>query len=86
MFTLRVFFLLYFVGIPNGDFNKLAVNNANISSKIETPNVKKRHRRAKSGGLKSTDPSQGDGEYDKGLFSNKIYFVDTQRKGLAEKM
>lgn len=46
-------------GIPNGDFNKLAVN-ANISSKIETPNVKKRHRRAKSGGLKSTDPSQGD--------------------------
>lgn len=47
-------------GIPNGDFNKLAVNNANISSKIETPNVKKRHRRAKSGGLKSTDPSQGD--------------------------
>ena len=50
-------------GIPNGDFNKLAVNNANISSKIETPNVKKRHRRAKSGGLKSTDPSQGDGMY-----------------------
>ncbi|XP_060580341.1 arf-GAP with GTPase, ANK repeat and PH domain-containing protein 1-like isoform X2 [Ruditapes philippinarum] len=46
-------------GMPNGDFNKLAVNNnANLSSKIETPNVKKRHRRAKSGGLK--DPSQGD--------------------------
>ncbi|KAL4228483.1 Arf-GAP with GTPase [Mactra antiquata] len=46
-------------GIPNGDFNKLAVNNnANLSSKTETPNVKKRHRRAKSGGLK--DPSQGD--------------------------
>ncbi|XP_053408100.1 arf-GAP with GTPase, ANK repeat and PH domain-containing protein 1-like isoform X4 [Mercenaria mercenaria] len=45
--------------MPNGDFNKLAVNNnANLSSKIETPNVKKRHRRAKSGGLK--DPSQGD--------------------------
>jgi hypothetical protein len=48
--------------MPNGDFNKLAVNNnANLSSKIETPNVKKRHRRAKSGGLK--DPSQGDGKW-----------------------
>ena len=58
-----MFYCPVFAGIPNGDFNKLAVNNANISSKIETPNVKKRHRRAKSGGLKSTDPSQGDGMY-----------------------
>ena len=58
-----MFFSSLLSGIPNGDFNKLAVNNANISSKIETPNVKKRHRRAKSGGLKSTDPSQGDGMY-----------------------
>ncbi|XP_052806815.1 centaurin-gamma-1A-like isoform X19 [Mya arenaria] len=46
-------------GIPNGDLNKLQVNNnSNIGSKIETPNVKKRHRRAKSGGIK--DSGQGD--------------------------
>ena len=54
--------MCYISGIPNGDFNKLQVNNnANLSSKIETPNVKKRHRRAKSGGIK--DSSQGDGKY-----------------------
>ncbi|XP_036366330.1 arf-GAP with GTPase, ANK repeat and PH domain-containing protein 1 isoform X5 [Octopus sinensis] len=35
-------------------------DNKNIGSKTETPNVKKRHRRAKSGGLKSIDPSQLD--------------------------
>ncbi|CAE1325610.1 AGAP [Acanthosepion pharaonis] len=35
-------------------------DNKNIGSKIETPNVKKRHRRAKSGGLKNIDPSQLD--------------------------
>lgn len=51
---------IYISGIPNGDFNKLQVNNANLSSKIETPNVKKRHRRAKSGGVKES--SQVDGK------------------------
>ncbi|KAL3836901.1 hypothetical protein ACJMK2_022307, partial [Sinanodonta woodiana] len=48
-------------GIPNGDFSKLAVNNnVNLGSKIETPHVKKRHRRVKSGGLKNSDAGQGD--------------------------
>ncbi|KAH3701476.1 hypothetical protein DPMN_076465 [Dreissena polymorpha] len=45
-------------GMANGDFNKLQVNNNAISSKIETPNVKKRHRRVKSAGIK--DSGQGD--------------------------
>lgn len=44
-------------GIPNGDSMK--VNGSSVGSKIETPNVKKRHRRAKSGGIKSV-PGDGD--------------------------
>lgn len=57
-----------FIGIPNGNNDGAFIkpggnnNNSSISSKIETPNVKKRHRRAKSGGLKNIDPSQQDGE------------------------
>ncbi|XP_036366333.1 centaurin-gamma-1A isoform X18 [Octopus sinensis] len=51
-------------GIPNGNagdsFLSKSGDNKNIGSKTETPNVKKRHRRAKSGGLKSIDPSQLD--------------------------
>ncbi|XP_064618428.1 arf-GAP with GTPase, ANK repeat and PH domain-containing protein 1-like isoform X6 [Liolophura sinensis] len=46
-------------GIPNGldnSFDKKGVNSA----KIETPNVKKRHRRAKSGGLKNIDTAAGE--------------------------
>ncbi|XP_076092067.1 centaurin-gamma-1A-like isoform X12 [Mytilus galloprovincialis] len=46
--------------IPNGDSLKLGVNGSSVGSKIETPNVKKRHRRAKSGGIKNFGP--GDGE------------------------
>ncbi|XP_046357324.1 centaurin-gamma-1A-like isoform X11 [Haliotis rufescens] len=42
-------------GVP-----RLGINNSALSSKAETPNVKKRHRRAKSGGIKNIDPSQGD--------------------------
>ena len=33
------------------------------NSKVETPNVKKRHRRAKSGTNKNLDPGQDGGEY-----------------------
>ncbi|XP_033728335.1 centaurin-gamma-1A-like isoform X11 [Pecten maximus] len=49
-------------GIPNGDgvFAKLGVNGSSVGSKLDTPNVKKRHRRAKSGGLKSMEPGAGD--------------------------
>ena len=50
-------------GIPNGDSMKLGVNGNSVGSKIETPNVKKRHRRAKSGGIKSVGPGDGDGKY-----------------------
>lgn len=42
---------------------KLGVNGNSVGSKIETPNVKKRHRRAKSGGIKSVGPGDGDGKY-----------------------
>ncbi|KAK3105706.1 hypothetical protein FSP39_003889 [Pinctada imbricata] len=42
-------------GIPNGD----GVTKLGINGKIETPNVKKRHRRAKSGGLKSMGGGDG---------------------------
>lgn len=67
--------------MPNGDFNKLAVNNnANLSSKIETPNVKKRHRRAKSGGLK--DPSQGDGTYGHILYNKLPVSLDSALLGV----
>lgn len=45
-------------------------DNKNIGSKIETPNVKKRHRRAKSGGLKNIDPSQLDGMWNSAFFEN----------------
>lgn len=38
---------------------KLGINSSNK----DTPNVKKRHRRAKSGGVKNTDPNNGDGEF-----------------------
>ncbi|XP_060079118.1 centaurin-gamma-1A-like isoform X10 [Ylistrum balloti] len=49
-------------GLPNGDgvFAKLGVNGSSVGSKLDTPNVKKRHRRAKSGGLKSMEPGAGD--------------------------
>ena len=33
------------------------------NSKVETPNVKKRHRRAKSGTNKNLDPGQDGGEF-----------------------
>ncbi|XP_033728310.1 centaurin-gamma-1A-like isoform X8 [Pecten maximus] len=36
------------------------VNGSSVGSKLDTPNVKKRHRRAKSGGLKSMEPGAGD--------------------------
>ncbi|XP_069119614.1 centaurin-gamma-1A-like isoform X3 [Argopecten irradians] len=36
------------------------VNGNSVGSKLDTPNVKKRHRRAKSGGLKSMEPGAGD--------------------------
>lgn len=43
---------------------KLGVNGNSVGSKIETPNVKKRHRRAKSGGIRSVSgPGDGDGKY-----------------------
>ena len=49
-------------GIPNGDsVLKLGVNGNSVGSKTETPNVKKRHRRAKSGGIRSVGgPGDGD--------------------------
>lgn len=37
---------------------KLGINSSNK----DTPNVKKRHRRAKSGGVKNVDPGAGDGK------------------------
>ncbi|XP_061181299.1 arf-GAP with GTPase, ANK repeat and PH domain-containing protein 1-like isoform X11 [Saccostrea echinata] len=45
-------------GVANGDGILSKLNGNSIGSKIETPNVKKRHRRAKSGGLKNV----GDGD------------------------
>ncbi|XP_041371656.1 arf-GAP with GTPase, ANK repeat and PH domain-containing protein 1-like isoform X3 [Gigantopelta aegis] len=39
---------------------RLGINNTAMGTKADTPNVKKRHRRAKSGGVKNVDPSQGD--------------------------
>lgn len=51
-------------------------DNKIIGSKIETPNVKKRHRRAKSGGLKNIDPSQLDGMWNSAFFS-KLFFTTT---------
>lgn len=47
-------------GYSMDSFFSKSGDNKNIGSKIETPNVKKRHRRAKSGGLKNIDPSQLD--------------------------
>lgn len=52
-------------GVP-----RLGINNSALSSKAETPNVKKRHRRAKSGGIKNIDPSQGDGAFADGDLLN----------------
>nr|XP_034315534.1 centaurin-gamma-1A isoform X43 [Crassostrea gigas] len=45
-------------GVANGDGISSKLNGNSIGSKIDTPNVKKRHRRAKSGGLKNV----GDGD------------------------
>ncbi|XP_048779525.2 centaurin-gamma-1A-like isoform X25 [Ostrea edulis] len=45
-------------GVANGDGILAKLNGNSLGSKIETPNVKKRHRRAKSGGLKNV----GDGD------------------------
>ena len=45
---------------------KLGINSSNK----DTPNVKKRHRRAKSGGVKNVDPGAGDGN----LFFLIIFF------------
>ncbi|KAJ8307133.1 hypothetical protein KUTeg_015217 [Tegillarca granosa] len=68
-------------GIANGDgvFAKLGVNGtgSNLGSKIETPNVKKRHRRAKSGGLKNVDPGDDSDGYEfviVSLENNKWHF------------
>ena len=47
---------VYVAGMSNGD-GKLGVNG----SKIETPNVRKRHKRAKSGGMRNMDAGGGDG-------------------------
>ena len=49
---------LTFAGLANGD----GVTKLGINGKIETPNVKKRHRRAKSGGLKSMGGGDGYGK------------------------
>ncbi|ESO86841.1 hypothetical protein LOTGIDRAFT_128465, partial [Lottia gigantea] len=46
--------------VPSSPLPKLGINSSSLSSKTETPNARKRHRRAKSGGVKNTDPSQGD--------------------------
>lgn len=45
-------------GVANGDGISSKLNGNSIGSKIDTSNVKKRHRRAKSGGLKNV----GDGD------------------------
>ncbi|XP_050406361.1 centaurin-gamma-1A isoform X15 [Patella vulgata] len=46
--------------VPSSPLPKLGINSSSMGSKNETPNARKRHRRAKSGGVKNTDPSQGD--------------------------
>lgn len=50
-----------FPGVANGDGISSKLNGNSIGSKIDTPNVKKRHRRAKSGGLKNV--GDGDGRH-----------------------
>ena len=61
-----LFFSIFSPGIPDHPrtrpdrspmLPKLGIN----SSSRDTPNVKKRHRRAKSGALKNTGPGDGDG-------------------------
>ncbi|KAL5010703.1 hypothetical protein ScPMuIL_013008 [Solemya velum] len=46
-------------GGGSGFAMKMGISNLG-SNKLDTPNVKKRHRRAKSGGLKTIDPGAGD--------------------------
>ena len=50
---------------------KLGINSSNK----DTPNVKKRHRRAKSGGVKNSNPGDGDGQC-----AGFYYFVIRQKK------
>ena len=45
--------------MANGDGILAKLNGNSLGSKIETPNVKKRHRRAKSGGLKNVGDGDG---------------------------
>lgn len=55
---------------------KLGINSSNK----DTPNVKKRHRRAKSGGVKNVDPGAGDGKKQSVAFllPERVYLLLTK--------